>query len=208
MARRFTEAELVLASHNAGKVREIRALLAPYGIAVLSAGDLGLPEPEETGTTFAANAELKAHAATAASGKPALADDSGLAVDLLDGDPGIYSARWAGPERDFRLAMETVWQRLHDKGAHSPLADTDRRAHFVAALSLAWPDGHCETVEGRVYGTLVWPPRGDKGFGYDPMFVPEGYDITFGEMDPDRKHDISHRADAFRKLTAACFGGG
>lgn len=205
MARKFTASELVLASHNAGKVREIRELLAPYGVTVLSAADLGLAEPEETGTTFAANAELKARAAAAASGKAALADDSGLAVHLLDGDPGIYSARWAGPERDFRLAMETVWHKLREKGART---DADRRAHFVAALSLAWPDGHCETVEGRVYGTLVWPPRGDRGFGYDPIFMPDGYDITFGEMDPDRKHDISHRADAFRKLTAACFAGG
>lgn len=204
MARKFRESELVLASHNAGKVREIRDLLAPYGVTVLSAGDFGLPEPEETGTTFVANAELKARAATDGSGKVALADDSGLAVDRLDGDPGIYSARWAGPQRDFRLAMETVWRKLKEKGADS---DQDYRAHFVAALTLAWPDGHCETVEGRVYGTLVWPPRGDKGFGYDPMFVPDGYDITFGEMDPDRKHAISHRADAFRKLTAACFAG-
>ncbi len=202
MARKFADKDLVLASHNAGKVREIRDLLGPYGVNVLSAGDLGLPEPEETGTTFIANAELKARAAVAGSGKVALADDSGLAVPLLGGDPGIYSARWAGPERDFDLAMGKVWQGLQDKGAQSA---EDHRAYFVAALTLAWPDGHCESVEGRVHGTLVWPPRGDKGFGYDPMFVPDGHDITFGEMDPDRKHQISHRADAFRQLTERCF---
>lgn len=198
MIRRYEGGDLVVASHNAGKVREIAALLAGrVDGRVLSAGELGLPEPEETGTTFAANAELKARASASGSGRLALADDSGLVVPALDGAPGIYSARWAGPDRDFGLAMRTVHERLPD-GA-------DPRAHFVCALSLAWPDGTVETVEGRVEGRLVWPPRGDRGFGYDPMFVPDGHDVTFGEMDPDEKHRISHRADAFRRLLAACF---
>lgn len=195
--RRFTGTRLVIASHNAGKVREIGALLAPYGADVVSAAELGLPEPEETGETFVANAELKAGAAAAASGLPALADDSGLVVPALDGAPGVRSARWAGPGKNFRVAMERV---------QAALADTpDRRAHFACALALGWPDGRCDTFEGAVHGHLVWPPRGDEGFGYDPMFVPSGADITFGEMDPDHKHRISHRADAFRKLVAACF---
>lgn len=189
--------KLVIASHNAGKVREIGELLAPYGVDVVSAGDLGLAEPEETGTTFVANAELKAHAAAQAAGLPALADDSGLAVNGLGGDPGIYSARWAGPTKDFQAAMALVTEKL---GAHP-----DRGGRFICALALAWPDGHCETFEGVVEGELVWPPRGLAGFGYDPIFQPHGHAITFGEMDPDAKHAISHRADAFRKLVAACF---
>jgi XTP/dITP diphosphohydrolase len=197
--RRFAGPKLVIASHNAGKAREIAALLAPYGVDVISATKLDLPEPEETEKTFIGNAELKARAAAARSGLPALADDSGLVVPALDGAPGIYSARWAGEGRDFSIAMARVQRELEAKTAD------DRRAHFVAALSLCWPDGHCESFEGRVEGRLVWPPRGDKGFGYDPMFVPDGHEITFGEMEPAAKHAISHRADAFRKLTAACF---
>lgn len=196
MARRIEGGRLVIASHNPGKVREIAELLEGFGVEVVSAGDLGLDEPEETGTTFAANAELKARAAAEASGLPALADDSGLAVDALGGEPGIYSARWAGPDKDFGVAMQSVEDRLGDK---------DRRAKFVCALALAWPDGHVETVEGTVAGELVWPPRGDRGFGYDPMFIADGYVVTFGEMEPATKHAISHRADAFRKLTALCF---
>jgi len=187
---------LVIASHNPGKVREIEALVAPHGVSVVSAGDLGLAEPEETGTTFAGNAALKAEAAAAASGLPALADDSGLAVTALDGQPGIHSARWGGPSRDFTAAMRRVEDALDSKA--------DRSAHFVCALALAWPDGGTELFEGRVDGRLVWPPRGDRGFGYDPMFLPDGGSQTFGEMDPDAKHAISHRADAFRKFAAAC----
>lgn len=198
MARRFADRKLVVASHNAGKVREIRDLLAPFGLDVVSAGDIGLPEPDETETTFIGNAELKARAAAAASGLPALADDSGIEVHALGGEPGIYTARWAGPERDFFVAMKKV---------NDALAETaDRRANFTAALSLCWPDGHCESFEGKVFGTLVWPIRGDKGFGFDPMFVPDGHDITFAEMEPADKHAISHRAVAFRKLLDACFG--
>ena len=199
MGRRFREARLVIASHNGGKVEEIARLLEPLGIASVPAAALGLEEPAETGASFRANAALKARAAAAACGLPSLADDSGLAVAALDGAPGIYSARWAGPERDFGAAMERVHRELGGNG--------DRRAHFVAALSLAWPDGHCETVEGRVDGVLAWPPRGERGFGYDPIFVPLGHECTFGEMDPIHKHAMSHRADAFRKLVAACFGG-
>ncbi len=187
--------KLVVASHNAGKVREIGALLEPFGIETVSAGELGLPEPEETGLTFQANAELKARAAADASGLLALADDSGLAVTALNGDPGIYSARWAGPEKDFGLAMEKVEHALQETGS------SDRSAAFICGLAVAAPDGEMDYFEGRVEGTLVWPPRGDKGFGYDPVFVAEGYDITFGEMDPEAKHAISHRADAFRQLT-------
>jgi XTP/dITP diphosphohydrolase len=197
MNRRFKGDRLVIASHNPGKVREIAELLAPYSVAVDSAGGLGLAEPEETGDSFRANAELKALAAARASGLPALADDSGLAVDALGGKPGIHSARWAGPDRDFAAAMAKVEDAL-DK-------EKDRSARFVCVLTLAWPDGHCESFEGTVAGSLVWPPRGDRGFGYDPIFVPDGYDVTFGEMDPDAKHAISHRADAFAKLIAACF---
>lgn len=197
-ARAFTGGRLVVASHNAGKVREIRDLLAPFGAEVISAGDLGLPEPEETGTTFAANAELKALAAAKAANLPALSDDSGLAVEALGGAPGIYSARWAGPSKDFVAAMERINAEL--------AGQDDRRAHFVCALTLAWPDGHFETFEGRVDGTLVWPPRGAQGFGYDPMFQPtDGNGLTFGEMEPAAKHAMSHRARAFALLVAACF---
>ncbi len=203
MPRHFQESALVIASHNPGKVREIAALLAPFGVEVKSAGDLGLSEPEETGTTFAANAELKALAAARASGMAALADDSGLVVNALNGEPGIHSARWAGPEQDFALAMQKVEDELAGKNL---LGKDGRAAHFTCALTLCWPDEHMETFEGVVHGTLVWPPRGDKGFGYDPVFQPDGHAITFGEMDGDEKHRISHRADAFRKLVDGCFG--
>ncbi|AHE53930.1 RdgB/HAM1 family non-canonical purine NTP pyrophosphatase [Sphingomonas sanxanigenens] len=198
--RKLQPGRLVIASHNEGKVREIRALLAPFGIDPISAGALDLPEPEETGTTFIANAELKAMQAADLSGLPALADDSGLCVEALNGDPGIFSARWAGPERDFGLAMQRVHNKLVEAGP-----EAGRDAHFVCALALAWPDGHIECFEGRVDGTLVWPPRGEHGFGYDPMFLLNGESETFGEMDPDRKHAMSHRADAFAKLVAAVF---
>lgn len=199
MARRFSDRKLVIASHNPGKVREIGELMTPFGVEVISAGALGLPEPEETGTTFEANAELKALAAATAAKLPALADDSGLVVHALGGDPGIYSARWAGPGKDFSLAMRKVEEALKTKQA------IDRGAHFVACLTLAWPDGYMETFRGEVHGTLVWPPRGDKGFGYDPMFLPEGETRTFGEIEPVTKHGMSHRARAFEKLVAACF---
>lgn len=199
MARRFDDPRLVVASHNEGKVREIRDLLSPLGRDVVSAKELDLPEPEETGDTFVANALLKARAAVAGSGLACLADDSGIEVAALNGDPGIYTARWAGPDRDFMVAMSRVNDALGDA--------QDRRANFTAVLALCWPDGHCETFEGKVFGTLVWPVRGDKGFGFDPMFVPDGYDVTFAEMDPAKKHTISHRAVAFQKLLDACFGG-
>lgn len=198
--RKLLPGRLVIASHNAGKVREIGDLLRPHGMEVVSAMELGLPEPEETEDSFVGNAELKARAAAAGADLPALADDSGLAVDALDGAPGIYSARWAGESRDFMIAMGKLEQALRDQGT-----DTPRTARFVCALSLAWPDGHCETFEGTVEGDVTWPPRGEKGFGYDPVFVPSGQDITFGEMEPDRKHAMSHRADAFRKLVEAVF---
>jgi len=197
MSRKFTGGTLVIASHNAGKVREIGELLGRFDAQVVSAGSLGLDEPEETGTTFAANAELKALAAAKAANLPALADDSGLAVDALDGDPGITSARWAGAGKDFGAAMKLV----HDKMGDNP----DRGARFVCALALAWPDGHVETFEGVVEGDIVWPPRGANGFGYDPFFLPKGGSLTFGEMEAVAKHAISHRADAFAKLVAACF---
>ena len=197
MSRRLGGGRLVIASHNAGKVREIGELLAPFGVEAVSSAALGLPEPEETGATFAANAELKARAAATAAGLPALADDSGLAVDALGGDPGIYSASWAGPGKDFARAMAKV---------HAALGEAaDRTARFVCALALAWPDGHCETFEGTVEGAVVWPPQGARGFGYDPIFRPQGHAITFGEMDPAAKHAISHRSAAFRLLVAACF---
>lgn len=199
--RKLAPGTLVIASHNPGKVREIGALLAPYEVEAVSAASLGLPEPEETGETFRENAELKAHAAASASGKPALADDSGLAVDTLGGAPGIYSARWAGPGKDFSEAMVKVHEALL---AAENGGDT---AHFVCALSLAWPDGHVETFEGRVHGRIVWPPRGSRGFGYDPIFRRDGDDLTFGEMDPDEKHRISHRAAAFAQLVRACLEG-
>lgn len=195
---RLEPGRLVIASHNEGKVREIAALLVPYGVEPVSARALDLPEPEETGVTFVANAELKALAAADLSGLPALADDSGLCVDALHGDPGIFSARWSGENKDFAAAMRMVWERVEAAGS-----EAGRDAHFVCALSIAWPDGHIESFEGRVDGTLVWPPRGDGGFGYDGMFLPAGETLTFGEMDPARKHDISHRARAFAKLVAA-----
>lgn len=197
MPRRFPGGKLVLASHNQGKLREIRELLAPFNADVISAGELGLPEPEETGLSFVANAELKALAAAMGAQMIALSDDSGLAVDALNGAPGIYSARWAGPEKDFDLAMRKIQTNM----GGSPI----KTARFICALTLAWPDGHCETVEGKVEGTLTFPPRGLHGFGYDPIFIPDGFDITFGEMDPAKKHEMSHRADAFRKLVAASF---
>jgi XTP/dITP diphosphohydrolase len=197
MARRFTGDRLVIATHNPGKLREIAELMRPFGVGVVAASDLALPEPEETGTTFEANAELKALAAATSSGLPALADDSGVVVPALDGAPGIYSARWAGRQRDFARAMALVEERLAGSG--------DRHASFVAVLALAWPDRHVESFRGEVRGSLIWPPRGTHGFGYDPMFVAEGENATFGEMDPAKKHAMSHRADAFRKRVAACF---
>lgn len=200
MNRKLEPGRIVIASHNPGKVREIGDLLRPHGMEVVSAADLGLPEPEETEDSFIGNAELKARASAIGANLPALADDSGLVVDALGGAPGIYSARWAGPDKDFALAMRTVEDALSEQGT-----DTPRTAHFTCALSLAWPDGHCETFEGEVAGELVWPPRGDKGFGYDPVFLPNGFDITFGEMEPERKHAMSHRARAFKKLIEAVF---
>jgi XTP/dITP diphosphohydrolase len=194
--RRFAGGEVVLASHNAGKLKEMATLLAGRPVELIGAGALGLPEPEETGSTFIANAMLKARAAVAASGKPALADDSGIAVRALGGDPGIFSARWAGPARDFGLAMRKVQEALGD--------NPDRHATFVSVLALAWPDGHVEVFEGTVDGTLTWPPRGTNGFGYDPMFVPDGHDRTFGEMAPAEKERLSHRARAMAKLIDEC----
>jgi XTP/dITP diphosphohydrolase len=202
MARKFEGTRLVVATHNPGKVVEFAALLAPLGIETVSAGELGLPEPEETGVTFRENAELKALASARAANLPALSDDSGLVVEALNGDPGIYSARWAGENKDFNVAMQRVEEALQAAGATTPDA---RRAHFVAALTLAWPDGHCETFEGIFDGAVVSPPRGENGFGYDPMFLPDGYDMTCGEMDPDAKHAISHRARALAQLLPACF---
>ena len=211
--RKLEPGRLVIASHNQGKVREIRDLLGPYGIEPVSAAELDLPEPEEIGTTFVDNADLKARQAADLAGLPALADDSGLCVEALDNRPGIFSARWAivdptlapeaGPgeiqgDRDFHRAMRRVHDELEALGP-----DASRNAHFVCALALVWPDGRSEWFEGRVDGTLIWPPRGDRGFGYDAMFLPAGHDLTFGEMDPEEKHRISHRADAFRKLVAA-----
>ena len=190
-------ATLVVASHNPGKVREIEALLAPLGIATRGAAALGLPEPEETGSTFAENAALKARAAAKASGLAALADDSGLVIEALGGAPGIYSARWAGPEKDFTTAMVRIERALTEKG------DTDHAAKFVCALALAAPDGACEIYQGEAHGTLVFPLRGSRGFGYDPIFVADGMDKTFAEIEPAQKHAISHRARAFAKLIAA-----
>ncbi len=187
---------LVVASHNSGKVREIAALLGPLGLAPVSAGELGLPEPEETETTFTGNAALKARAAALASGLPALADDSGLEVFAIGGDPGVYSARWAGPDKDFAAAMQRVWDELRASGA-------DSDARFVCALALAQPDGSVETFEGEVRGAIVWPPRGDKGFGYDPIFQPDGLTRTFGEMTHEEKLPLTHRARAFEKLVAS-----
>ena len=213
-AHRHITGRLVIATHNPGKLAEMRGLLAPYGIDAISAGELKLKEPDETGMTFRDNARIKAEAAAKATGLPAFADDSGLAVDALDGAPGIYSARWAGPDRDFRRAMETIEEKLRERGATTP---DRRKAHFVSALGVAWPDGHLEEFEARVDGTLVWPPRGDRGFGYDPMFLPDGQDDgqlrTFGEMGSEEKHGLpprgnglSHRARAFLKLAEACLG--
>lgn len=196
MPARFSGRRWVIASHNPGKVEEIAALLVPYDVKTVSAAALGLPEPEETGDSFEANAALKARLAAEASNLPALADDSGLVVAALGGAPGIYSARWAGPDRDFRNAMERV---------HRELDDRDPAATFVAVLALAAPDGALSLFRGEVAGQLVWPPRGERGFGYDPIFVPEGRELTFGEIDPAEKHRISHRARAFAKLADACF---
>jgi XTP/dITP diphosphohydrolase len=207
MPRQLTS-PIVIATHNPGKLKEMRGLLAPYGIKAKSAGELGLPEPDETGRSFAANARIKALAAAKATNLPAFADDSGFCVDALDGKPGVHSARWAGPDKDFRGAMNRIQTLLIERGARAP---DQRRAHFVAALCLAWPDGHTEDFEARVDGVAVWPPRGDRGFGYDPLFQPDGFDRTFGEMSPDEKHGLppqgqglSHRARAFMQLAAAC----
>ncbi|MCX7312290.1 MAG: RdgB/HAM1 family non-canonical purine NTP pyrophosphatase [Hyphomicrobiales bacterium] len=208
MARRPIAGRLVIATHNPGKLAEMRDLLTIYGIAAISAGELGLAEPEETGATFGANARIKAEAAAKAANMPAFADDSGLAVDALDGDPGIYSARWAGPDKDFRFAMNKVQSLLIERGAKSA---EKRRGHFVSALCVAWPDGHVEEFEATVDGTVVWPPRGTLGFGYDPLFLPDGQTRTFGEMSSEEKHGLpplgrglSHRARAFLKLAEAC----
>jgi XTP/dITP diphosphohydrolase len=196
MARRLDSGRLVIATHNPGKVVEIAALLAPYRVAAMGAGELGLPEPEETGATFEANAALKAHAAAQAANLPALADDSGLVVPALGGAPGIYSARWAGPAKDFAVAMARVQREL---------GEGDRAASFVSALALAWPDGDEALFRGEVHGRLTSPPRGDKGFGYDPIFIPNGYAITFGEMEPAEKYKIDHRSRAFAQFAAMYF---
>ena len=206
VVRRLTAPRLVIATHNPGKLKEMRELLAPHGIEAVSAGQLGLPEPDETGVMFAENAAIKAHAAARATGLPAFADDSGICVEALDGAPGIFSARWGGPSKDFGAAMARVEHELERRGATSPV---QRRAHFVSALVVAWPDGHEELFEGRVHGELVWPPRGSAGFGYDPMFLPDGHGRTFGEMSAQEKHGIengqalSHRARAFIALERA-----
>jgi XTP/dITP diphosphohydrolase len=209
-AHRRITGRLVIATHNPGKLAEMRDLLAPYKIGAISAGEMGLAEPDETGTSFRANARIKAEAAARASALPAFADDSGLVVDALGGDPGIYSARWAGPDKNFRVAMATVEQKLHAAGATEA---GQRQAHFVSALCVAWPDGHIEEFEARVDGVVVWPPRGDQGFGYDPIFLPDGHTRTFGEMPSEEKHGLppkgkglSHRARAFLKLAEACLG--
>ncbi len=201
MTRRLTGKTLIAATHNAGKVTELKALFEPLGFDVRSAIDLGLPEPEETEDTFTGNAELKALAAAKATGEPALSDDSGLSVAPLNGDPGIYSARWAGEPRDFYAAMDKVRTALEETGSD------DRSAKFVCALALAWPDGHTEVFEGEVHGELVFPPRGTRGFGYDPIFIADGETLTFGEMDPDRKHAMSHRAAAFARLRSSLLTG-
>ena len=202
MRRRFSGGKLVVASHNAGKVREIGDLLRPFGVETVSAGALGLPEPAETEDSFAGNARIKSHAAARASGLPALSDDSGLSVYALGGAPGVYTADWAetGRGRDYAQAMARVWRELEAADAPEP-----RRAAFHCCLSLAWPDGHDETFTGLAQGRIVWPPAGTNGFGFDPIFLPDGYSETFGEMDPAAKHAISHRADAFRQLVGACF---
>jgi len=207
--RQITDS-LVIATHNPGKLREMTELLAPYGIETVSAADLGLPEPEETGKSFAENARIKAMAAANGRRLPAFADDSGLAVAALDGAPGIESARWAGPKKDFSRAMDMVEAKLRERNGGKA---GNRNARFVSALCVAWPDGHLEEFEGRVDGTLVWPPRGTQGFGYDPMFLPNGHDLTFGEMSCEMKHGLpphgeglSHRARAFLKLAETCLG--
>jgi XTP/dITP diphosphohydrolase len=207
-APRQITGRLVIATHNPGKLAEMRELLQPYGIDAVSAGELGLGEPDESGTSFRANARIKATAAAKAAGLPAFADDSGLAVDALGGEPGIYSARWAGPEKNFQHAMQTIEDQLRERAAVAP---RQRGAHFVSALCVAWPDGHVEEFEATVDGTLIWPPRGDQGFGYDPMFLPDGHARTFGEMPSEEKHGLpprgkglSHRARAFVKLAEAC----
>ncbi len=202
MTRKFGGGQLVLATHNQGKLEEIADLLEPFGVSVMSAGSLGLPEPEETEDSFVGNARIKAHAAAQASGLPALADDSGITIDALEGAPGVYTANWAETPagRDFAMAMRLTWDRLEAAGAAYP-----RRAQFRCTLVLAWPDGHDEVFEGVMPGQIVWPMRGDQGHGYDPIFQPDGRDLTFGEMDRWEKNRISHRADAFRKLVAECF---
>ncbi len=197
MARHFEDGRLVIASHNKNKVHEIADLLSPYGTDVISAGALNLPEPEETGSSFAENAIIKAQASAQGAQLPALADDSGLVVHALDGQPGIYSARWASADGDFGPAIKKVHDMLEGKD--------DNTAHFMCALALCWPDNHCEVFEGRIDGTIIWPPRGDIGFGYDPIFLPEGRTITFGETPLEKKHAVSHRARAFAKLVSACF---
>lgn len=200
--RRFPGDRLLVATHNAGKLEEIAALLAPYGVAVTGAAEAGLPEPVETGTTFVENARIKAHAAARATGLPALSDDSGIEVEALGGAPGVYTADWAETPsgRDFSLAMTRTWEALEAARAPEP-----RRARFCCTLVLAWPDGHDEVFAGLMPGRIVWPMRGDQGHGYDPIFLPDGHDRTFGEMDRWQKNRISHRADAFRKLVAGCF---
>ena len=202
MTRRFEGSSLVVATHNRGKLEEIQALLEPFGIKLTSNADHNLPEPEETETTFVGNARIKAHAAAKATGLPALADDSGLSVDALEGAPGVYTADWAETPsgRDFIMAMEKTWEKLEAINAPYP-----RTAQFRCTLVLAWPDGHDEVFEGVMPGQLVWPMRGDQGHGYDPIFQPEGFEITFGEMDRWEKNKISHRADAFNKLVKGCF---
>lgn len=194
--RRFDGQELVIATHNSGKAREIADLLKPYVQKFYTARELNLSEPEETENTFAGNAALKAVAAAKASGKPALADDSGLSVTALGGEPGIHSARWAGPDKDFRIAMKAVNDKLGNT--------LDRSAAFICLLALAWPDGHVETFEGEIEGEIIWPPRGDQGFGYDPIFIPEGDTRTYAEIGPEEKHATSHRARAFAKLVEQC----
>ena len=208
MPHRPITGRLVIATHNPGKLAEMRDLLAVYGVDAVSAGELGLAEPNETGATFRANARIKAKAAAEAANMAAFADDSGLAVDALDGKPGVHSARWAGPDKDFRFAMNKIQTLLVERGAKSA---ERRRGHFVSALCVAWPDGHLEEFEATVGGTIVWPPRGNQGFGYDPLFLPDGHTRTFGEMSAEEKHGLpprgrglSHRARAFVKLAEMC----
>ncbi len=204
MSEKYLEpGKLCLATHNKGKLREIREIMAPFGFEVASAAELDLPEPEETGSTFEANAELKALAAAKASGLPSLADDSGFCVEALDGAPGIYSARWAGPDKDFNMAMRRIEEKLQSLGAQTP---QQRQSSFVSVLCLTWPNGESRVFRGEVFGTMVWPPRGDQGFGYDPIFLPKGETRTYGEMPSMEKNATSHRAIAFSKFKAACIG--